>query len=193
MPDVELRRCIGSARFGIEPHEAPINAFPAQPSQKDGLGRMCATHWRAYTAGLARDARARKAPAEGVVTARPLSQRRRRPSPRPGVTGRRPNPLRRTSPACCSPVERRSPGPRSGALSRLSGGLAHVPRNGRCAGPEACVGGTARTWLVRPAAVDDHSLLTLRVCQRGHRVQLSMRAPEAVTSILSLTPCGVKS
>jgi hypothetical protein len=68
MPDVELRRCIGSARFGIEPHEAPINAFPAQPSQKDGLGRMCATHWRAYTAGLARDARARKAPAEGVVT-----------------------------------------------------------------------------------------------------------------------------
>ena len=61
MPDDELRRCIGSARFGIEPHDAPINEFPAQPSQKDGLGRMCAEHWRTYTAGLAREAKARKA------------------------------------------------------------------------------------------------------------------------------------
>jgi len=36
-----LRRCIGSTRFGIEPHEAPIENFPKQPSQKDGIGRMC--------------------------------------------------------------------------------------------------------------------------------------------------------
>jgi hypothetical protein len=56
-----LRRCIGSARFGIEPHEAPVEDFPAQPSQKDGLGRMCRVHGNAYTAGLARDAKARKA------------------------------------------------------------------------------------------------------------------------------------
>lgn len=56
-----LRRCIGSARFGIEPHVAPIEDFPKQPSQKDGLGRMCKTHWNDYTAGLARDAKARKA------------------------------------------------------------------------------------------------------------------------------------
>jgi hypothetical protein len=55
------RRCIGSARFGIEAHEAPIEDFPHQASQKDGLGRMCRTHWNAYTAGLARDAKARKA------------------------------------------------------------------------------------------------------------------------------------
>jgi hypothetical protein len=55
------RRCIGSKRFGIEAHEAPVEDFPAQPSQKDGLGRMCKTHWNAYTAGLARDAKARKA------------------------------------------------------------------------------------------------------------------------------------
>jgi hypothetical protein len=34
----ELRRCIGSAKFGIEAHEAPPDEFPAQPSQKDGLG-----------------------------------------------------------------------------------------------------------------------------------------------------------
>ena len=56
----EMRRCIGSKRFGIEPHDAPVEAFPKQPSQKDGLGRMCKTHWNAYTAGLARDAKARK-------------------------------------------------------------------------------------------------------------------------------------
>jgi hypothetical protein len=54
-----LRRCVGSKRFGIEPHEAPVSDFPKQPSQKGGLGRMCSEHWRAYTAGLRRDALAR--------------------------------------------------------------------------------------------------------------------------------------
>jgi hypothetical protein len=63
----DLRMCIGSARFGIEPHDAPIDDFPSQPSQKDGLGRMCQPHWNAYTAGLARDAKARKAAAEGAT------------------------------------------------------------------------------------------------------------------------------
>ena len=57
----ELRRCIGSAKFGIEPHETSVEDFPRQPSQKDGLGRMCKTHWNQYTASLARDAKARKA------------------------------------------------------------------------------------------------------------------------------------
>jgi hypothetical protein len=56
-----LRRCVGSARFGMEPHEAPIGDFPAQPSQKDGLGRMCRAHWRHYVVGLQTDAQARKA------------------------------------------------------------------------------------------------------------------------------------
>jgi hypothetical protein len=65
----ETRKCIGSARFGIEPHDAPIEDFPSQPSQKDGLGRMCKTHWNQYTAGLARDAKARKAAAEGATEA----------------------------------------------------------------------------------------------------------------------------
>ncbi len=60
----EIRRCIGSTRFGIAAHEAPAEDFPVQPSQKDGLGRMCKTHWNQYTAGLARDAKARK-PADG--------------------------------------------------------------------------------------------------------------------------------
>ncbi len=57
----DLRKCIGSTRFGIEVHEAPVADFPVQPSQKDGLGRMCKVHWNQYTAGLARDAKARKA------------------------------------------------------------------------------------------------------------------------------------
>jgi hypothetical protein len=82
-----VRRCIGSTRFGIEPHDASTDEFPAQPSQKDGLGRMCATHWRAYTAGLARDAKARKAAADetapdaalepDVAAVAPPSRRRR--------------------------------------------------------------------------------------------------------------------
>ena len=62
------RQCIASARFGIEPHEAPIADFPVQPSQKDGRGRMCKTHWNQYTAGLARDVKARKAADPGVVS-----------------------------------------------------------------------------------------------------------------------------
>ena len=61
MTATTLRRCAGSTRFGFESHEAPIADFPAQPSGKDGLGRMCKVHWNQYTAGLARDAKARKA------------------------------------------------------------------------------------------------------------------------------------
>ena len=61
MTTATSRRCIGSQRYGIEPHEAPVEDFPTQPSQKDGLGRMCKLHWNQYTAGLARDAKARKA------------------------------------------------------------------------------------------------------------------------------------
>jgi len=62
--ETTLRRCIGSKRFGIEAHEAPISDFPRQPSQKDGIGRMCREHWNAYTSGLAKDAKARKAAVE---------------------------------------------------------------------------------------------------------------------------------
>jgi hypothetical protein len=57
----DMRRCIGSAKFGIEAHEAPIDDFPVQPSQKDGLGRMCKTHWSQYTSALRKAALARKA------------------------------------------------------------------------------------------------------------------------------------
>ena len=48
----ELRRCTGSARFGIEPHEVPVSEFPKQSSRKDGLGTMCTEHWRAYVKEL---------------------------------------------------------------------------------------------------------------------------------------------
>jgi hypothetical protein len=64
----ELRTCIGSTRFGIEAHEAPVEDFPIQPSQKDGLGRMCRPHWNQYTAGLARDRKARKEASAGEAT-----------------------------------------------------------------------------------------------------------------------------
>jgi len=50
--ETTLRTCIGSAKFGIEAHEAAIEDFPVQPSQRDGLGRMCRPHWTAYTRAL---------------------------------------------------------------------------------------------------------------------------------------------
>ena len=57
----KMRRCIGSAKYGIEAHEAPKGDFPAQPSQKDCLGRMCKPHWNRYTSALRKAALARKA------------------------------------------------------------------------------------------------------------------------------------
>jgi hypothetical protein len=63
----DMHKCIGSAKFGIEAHEAPVEDFPAQPSQKDGLGRMCKPHWNQYTSALRKAALARKA-AEAVPT-----------------------------------------------------------------------------------------------------------------------------
>lgn len=68
MTTLTTRRCVGSERFGIEPHEAPIEDFPSQPSQKDGLGRMCREHWREYTAGLRKDTQERKAEEARVST-----------------------------------------------------------------------------------------------------------------------------
>jgi hypothetical protein len=56
-----MRRCIGSTTFGIEAHEAPVDEFPVQASQKDGLGRMCKPHWRQYTNALRKAAVSRKA------------------------------------------------------------------------------------------------------------------------------------
>jgi hypothetical protein len=57
----DLHKCIGSTRFGIEAHEAPVGDFPIQPSQKDGLGRMCKPHWNQYTTALRKAALATKA------------------------------------------------------------------------------------------------------------------------------------
>src|SRR5437667_8555565 len=76
----DVRRCIGSARFAIEPHDAPVAEFPSQPSQKDGLGRMCKTHWNQYTAGLARDAKARKASAGAEAVAATNAERQPKPN-----------------------------------------------------------------------------------------------------------------
>ena len=62
--ETQTRRCIGSTRFDIEAHDADAGDFPVQPSQKDGLGRMCKPHWREYTNALRKAAVARKATAE---------------------------------------------------------------------------------------------------------------------------------
>jgi hypothetical protein len=62
----DLRKCIGSAKFGIAAHEAPVGDFPTQPSQKDGLDRRCKVHWNQYTTALRKAALARKA-ADGRV------------------------------------------------------------------------------------------------------------------------------
>ena len=56
-----MRRCIGSTTFGIEAHEAPVDDFPVEASQKDGLGRMCKPHWTEYTRELRKASIARKA------------------------------------------------------------------------------------------------------------------------------------
>ena len=64
----DMRKCIGSAKFGIEAHEAPVGDFPAQPSQKDVLGRMCKPHWNQYTSALRKAALARKAAEGGAAT-----------------------------------------------------------------------------------------------------------------------------
>jgi hypothetical protein len=69
--ETSTRRCIGSTRFGIEAHDADAADFPVQPSQKDGLGRMCHTHWRQYTNALRKAAVARKAEASVDVPALP--------------------------------------------------------------------------------------------------------------------------
>ena len=74
----ELRRCHGSARFGIEPHEAPISEFPKQPSRKDGLGTMCTEHWRAYVKAL-REARRTAEAADDPASEEPPTKRTTRP------------------------------------------------------------------------------------------------------------------
>jgi hypothetical protein len=62
-----LSRCSGSNRFGIEAHEADAGDFPVQPSQKDGLGRMCKPHWTAYTSALRKAAVARRTAAREAL------------------------------------------------------------------------------------------------------------------------------
>ena len=75
MATTTLRKCVGSARFGIEAHQAPIDDFPVQPSQPDGLGRMCRKHWKSYVAGLRKDAQARKVEVAVVTRAQTRSIR----------------------------------------------------------------------------------------------------------------------
>ena len=85
-----MRRCISSATFGIEAHEAPVDDFPVQASAKDGLGRMCRVHWTAYTRALRKASLARKAevhvepgPAAEPEAPTPRRGRRAKAAPEP--------------------------------------------------------------------------------------------------------------
>ncbi len=85
-----MRRCIGSATFGIEAHEAPIDDFPVQASAKDGLGRMCRPHWTEYTRALRKASVARNAAAEPATepvadAPTPRKGRRAKATPEPEV------------------------------------------------------------------------------------------------------------
>ena len=80
----DLRKCSGSAKFGIEAHEAPEADFPVQPSQKDGLGRMCKVHWNAYTNALRKASMARKAAEAAPAEPEPVAQ----PEPAKAKRGR---------------------------------------------------------------------------------------------------------
>ncbi len=103
----DLRRCIGSAKFGIEAHDAPPEDFPAQPSQKDGLGRMCKPHWNQYTTALRKAALARKAADGAVATeAAPTEPRPAAVAARKGVGGRTTKKARAANP---EPIRTRIP------------------------------------------------------------------------------------
>ena len=98
----DMRKCIGSAKFGIEAHEAPVGDFLAQPSQKDGLGRMCKPHWSQYTKNLRKAALARKAAEGGAAT-------EEAPTGSAGKTGTKartpkPEPIRTRAPRGHQPV-----------------------------------------------------------------------------------------
>lgn len=92
-PAEALRRCSGAALIEVEAHEAPVAEFPIQPSQKDGLGRMCKPHWNAYTRALRVNAQAR-AKAEGDATPAPAAKAepkvRTQPAPKPSQKAKAP-------------------------------------------------------------------------------------------------------
>ena len=96
-----LRRCIGSTTFGIEAHEAPIADFPVQPSQKDGLGRMCKPHWNAYTTALRKAALARQAAEDQAASPPEVSETK----PASASTGRARKPATPKAPKAEAIVE----------------------------------------------------------------------------------------
>lgn len=72
-PAEGLRRCIGSLKFGIAAHDASVADFPVQPSQKDGLGRLCKPHWAEYTRALRKAALARQPAPAAVAEMEPVT------------------------------------------------------------------------------------------------------------------------
>jgi hypothetical protein len=95
----DLRRCIGSTKFGIEAHAAPVGEFPVQPSRKDGLGRMCKPHWKEYTTALRKAAVAHTASAGAAVEAGADREAKLVPGAVPeAARGTKPEPIRTKAP-----------------------------------------------------------------------------------------------
>ena len=135
------RRCIGSARFGIEAHDADPDDFPVQPSQKDGLGRMCKPHWRQYTNALRKAAVARKAETPEPEVVETPDEAHEPEAPAPRKTRRAPRPSRRSTPRSSHTATRRAPG--------ASPGPASQDTTGRVSGPSRWPGGAHGRYMAR--------------------------------------------
>lgn len=104
-----MRRCSGAALIQVEAHEAPVADFPIQPSQKDGLGRMCKPHWNAYTRALRVNAQARaKAAGEAPTPAAeaPAPVVRTKAAPKPSQAAKAPRAARAPKPVDPAKAER---------------------------------------------------------------------------------------
>ena len=104
-----MRRCIGSAKFRIESHEAPVEDFPVQPSRKDGHGTMCRPHWTEYTRALRKAAGGKAAQADEFQAAvDQVSRIVQRDARRAKAARGKPEPIR-TKPARTRKVEPEAP------------------------------------------------------------------------------------
>jgi hypothetical protein len=152
--DVVIRRCIGSTRFGIEPHDVPASEFPAQPSQRDGLGRMCRPHWRAYTTALrhaSEEAKRAAAPEAEVVPVPPA------PEPASGRRKGRGRTAEPTSgPNATAAAPKLAPKPPAGKRSKVA---------------EPIPVGSAEASVVPDAVLEEFAVLEARSPGAIHRIR----------------------
>lgn len=174
-----MRTCIGSEKFGIPRHDAPTSEFPIQPSQKDGIGRMCKPHWTLYTRALGADRKARATEAAAPA-----------PTPKAAKSAAAKPPKAAKSPAAKAPRARKggpigyigsAPG---GPVEILPGGkkrrVAPAPTpavevapalSGRCVcgDPDCEQAGTGNHYLMEDTTED--AALEARLSERRDRIK----------------------